>query len=357
MRLNVVSYVNKPLCGDLEHQDKLVGGTVTKLTRLVASSAILGLVLAPFARLARAQQSQSLLTITTESTRAHVFPTVDTAGQLSPFLGDPGPLLYNGGPVMLPKVTTYAIFWVPPTLQNGNATSMPASYKTIQENLLTDYPGHSLDNNSTQYYQNISGKTYIKNAGGLGGFYVDNRAYPASGCTDPLTPGNCLSDAQIQHEVRHVMKLTGWTGGLNHIFLVFTSSGEGSCLDGVHCAYNYYCAYHGFISTASGPIIYTNQPFADLFHCQVGGVPSPNGNPQGDATTSIVSHEVTESITDPLLDAWFTAEGNEIGDLCAYNYGTLTWDGGNANEVWNGDPNLLQQEFDNHVGGCVQVGP
>jgi len=218
----------------------------------------------------------------------------------------------------------YAIFWVPPTLQNGSPTSMPASYRTIQENLLTDYPGHSLDNNSTQYYQNISGKTYIKSLGGLGGYYVDTRAYPASGCTDPLTPGNCLSDLQIQREVKHVMGLKGWTAGLNHIFLVFTSSGEGSCL-GSACAYNYYCAYHGFVSTASGPIIYTNKPFADLTHCQVGGAPSPNGDPEGDATASIASHELTESITDPLLDAWYTAQGNEIGDLCAYNYGTPTW--------------------------------
>ena len=41
----------------------------------------------------------------------------------------------------------------------------------------------------------------------------------------------------------------------------------------------------------------------------------------------------------------------------AYNYGALTWDSGNANEMWNGDPYVLQQMFDNHVGGCVQVGP
>jgi len=25
--------------------------------------------------------------------------------------------------------------------------------------------------------------------------------------------------------------------------------------------------------------------------------------------------------------------------------------------MWNGDFYLLQQMFDNHVGGCVQVGP
>jgi len=331
---------------------------MTKLTRLLSSLAILGLTLARLAPLALAQQSESPLTITTESSRVHVFPTVDTAGQMAPLLSDPGPLLYHpGGSVMLPRVVTYAIFWVPPMLQTGAPTGMSAKYRPILKNLLSDYPAHSLNNNSTQYYQNISGTTYIKNLGGLGGSYVDTRAYPASGCTDPVTPGNCLSDAQIQREVKHVMALTGWTSGLNHLFLVFTSSGEGSCLDGVHCAYNYYCGYHGFFSTTSGTVIYTNQPYANLSVCQVGGAPSPNGDPDGDATASIASHETTESITDPLLNAWFTAQGNEIGDLCAYDYGAPTWDGGNANEMWNGDFYLLQQEFDNHVSACVQVGP
>jgi hypothetical protein len=51
----------------------------------------------------------------------HVFPTVNKAPELTP---DSGPLLYHGGPVLQTGVTTYAIFWVPPQLQNGNPTSM-----------------------------------------------------------------------------------------------------------------------------------------------------------------------------------------------------------------------------------------
>jgi hypothetical protein len=76
-----------------------------------------------------------------------------------------------------------------------------------------------------------------------------------------------------------------------------------------------------------------------------------------DAVASTTTHELTEAITDPELDAWFTSGGSEIGDLCAYNYGSPTWDGGLANESWNANFYLLQQEFDNHVLGCVQVGP
>jgi hypothetical protein len=76
-----------------------------------------------------------------------------------------------------------------------------------------------------------------------------------------------------------------------------------------------------------------------------------------DAAASIASHELTEATTDPLLNAWFTSSGYEIGDLCAYNYGTNTWDSGKANQMWGGNFFELQQMYDNHQAGCVQVGP
>ncbi len=125
---------------------------------------------------------------------------------------------------------------------------------------------------------------------------------------------------------------------------------------GTSCAYTEYCAYHSFIGT-SPPIIYANMPFGNLSVCQVPGTPSPNGDALADAVTSTASHEISEAITDPLLNAWFTAQGSENGDLCAYNYGTNTWDAGKANQMWNGTFYELQQEFNNHVAACSQVGP
>ena len=59
----------------------------------------------------------------------------------------------------------------------------------------------------------------------------------------------------------------------------------------------------------------------------------------------------------PALDAWYDGGGAEIGDLCAYNYGARTLDGGLANEQWNGNFYIVQQEWDNKVGHCVQSGP
>jgi hypothetical protein len=104
-------------------------------------------------------------------------------------------------------------------------------------------------------------------------------------------------------------------------------------------------------------VVYSNQPYADTNFCQVPGTPSPTGDPNADAAVSVASHELTEAITDPELNAWFTAQGNEIGDLCNFVYGTNTWDSAKANQMWNGRFYELQMEWDNHLKKCVQVGP
>ena len=89
----------------------------------------------------------------------------------------------------------------------------------------------------------------------------------------------------------------------------------------------------------------------------------PADDPEADAALTAVSRELTEAITDPLLNAWFTAQGDEIGDLCNIMYGQNTWDGNKADQMWNGHsmkfrwntattPNLPPKS-----GGCVQVGP
>lgn len=309
-----------------------------------------------------AQEAPPQLTLSDAEHSAHIFPTVAGAAALGELGALSGPLLYQGGPVMTGSVTTYAIFWLPASgkLQNGNPTSMSAHYQTVQKNLLGDYPAHGIDNNNTQYYQIVGTvTTYIQNKGSLGGSYVDTSAYPASGCNDSATPGNCITDAQIQTEIQNVMTLKGWTGAINKMFLLFTSSGEGSCVDSTStsCAYVQYCAYHSYFLSGTTPVIYGNEPYGNTSVCQAPGIPSPNGDPIADTAATSASHELSEAITDPEGSAWYTASGYEIGDLCAYNYGVNTWDSAKANQMWNGRFYELQQEYDNHTGSCVQVGP
>lgn len=313
----------------------------------------------------------SELAVSADDRIVHVFPTPRKAAEL-PAMGLAGtPLTYHGGPVMT-KANTYAIYWVPSTLQTGAATSLSTHYQQVQNALLSLYPGHGIDNNNTQYYQ-TSGtlffrfESWIQNSGGFVASYVDTSAYPASGCTDSLTPGNCVTDAQIQAEIQKVITLKGWPTGINNMFLLFTSSGEGSCA-GSACAYEWYCAYHSYFMSGSNPVIYGNEPYGDTNYCQVPGTPSPNADAAADAAATIASHELTEAITDPEITAWYDGSGNEIGDKCAWNYGANTYDSSKANQSWWESwstlalfPQIgyfeLQQEYDNHAGACVQVGP
>lgn len=299
--------------------------------------------------------------VTGETGTVHIYPTPELSRHIKAQQGinTLGALTYQGGPIMTGE-TFYAIFWIPPTLQNGNSTSLSSKYQSVAKQFLGDYPDHGIANNSTQYYSTTSGTKYFVGKGGLSGSYVDTNPYPASGCTDSVTPGNCVTDAQLQAEITRVMTLKGWTPGLNKMFLMFTSTGEGSCFDSTSssCAYTAYCAYHGYFGSTTTPTIYANQPYADPNYCYASGQKDPSGDIASDANVNVASHEITEANTDPELNAWFDiVNGEEIGDLCAWNFGTTGWDGGLANQMWNGHFYDLQQEYDNHTAACVSLGP
>lgn len=310
--------------------------------------------------------------MTAEGRPVHVMPTREQVKGLNAMgyqhNGGTPPLLYNGGPVMH-SPAVYVIYWIPPHLQDGTATSLSSSYQNIQSTMLREYFSHSLMNNNTQYYDT----KHITNAGGLGGTYVDKSLYPGSDCFDPatvLTNGNnCISDTDLQNEVTKVMGIKHWTGGGNKLFMVFTSFNEGQCaVSDTDCSYYTYCGYHSyFVNSSNQDVIYSNQPYGDTTACQVAGAPSPNAFPQADTAATAAAHELTESITDPLLDAWFDSSGFEIGDECAYYYGIALWDGGLATNQWDGHSFYIQTMYDNlaqsyyltdsNFTGCFNVGP
>jgi hypothetical protein len=296
-----------------------------------------------------------------ETGTVHIYPTPELSRQIKAQQGANtlGVLTYQGGPIMTGE-TLYAIFWIPPTLQNGHSTTLSSKYQTVTKQFLGDYPDHGIANNSTQYYSTTSGTKYFVGKGSFAGFYLDTNPYPASGCSDSVTPGNCITDAQLQTEIARVMTLKAWTPGLNKMFLVFTSTGEGSCISSTSCAYTQYCAYHGYFGSTTAPTIYANQPYADPNYCysSLNGQKDPSGDIASDANVNVASHEITEANTDPELNAWWdTVNGEEIGDLCAWTFGVNGWDGGLANQMWNGHFYDLQLEYDNHTAACVSLGP
>ena len=295
------------------------------------------------------------LTVTnTAGQTAHLMVPPGVAKQLPALSTD---LTYHGGPVMT-TAKAYLIFWLPTSgkLQDGAATSLSSTYRHISQQFVSDYGGHSLATNNTQYSQVVgSTTTYGKSTVTLGGTDMESASYPVSGCASSLGP-DCITDAQINSEVAHAMAVKGWTAGPTHIFILFTSKGETSCFDasGSECAYTQYCAYHSYFGSNT---IYANMPYADS-RCQAGflGQHFPN-SADGDASANLTSHELTEAITDPLINAWYDASGEELGDKCAWNFGSPSWDGGLANEMWAGHFYDVQLEYDNHTSSCVDVGP
>ncbi len=157
-------------------------------------------------------------------------------------------------------------------------------------------------------------------------------------------------------------------GGLGHIYHVFLPKNVDTCMDRTGQPGSCYspdngstfvfCAYHGAFTASNGngqrqTYLYTVEPYQDVRGCrnQVYNQPLPNPAPGGgdpaDPGYSTLSHELFETITDPLLNSWFNNyAGYEIGDLCSDfdNFVTV-----------NGHRYVLQSEYSDVRHLCVSA--
>jgi hypothetical protein len=240
------------------------------------------------------------------------------------------------------------------------------SYETLIDRYLADIAHDSGGTDNvysvmTQYYD--TGPVPIQYASTVGGSYVDTDPLPANACSDNLDT-YCLTDQQLQNEIQTVLTAKGWQGGLDHLFFLMTPNGVGSCFNGVsgQCSSDDFCAYHSFFQDSSGDeVIYANEPYE---RPQTGCTASSQGYPNNadaDTTINTISHEHSESLTDPLGTGWLANDTNqdEVGDLCAFGFGTAV--GGTPgidayNQTINSHHYDLQEEYSNAAGtnGCVQ---
>jgi hypothetical protein len=264
-----------------------------------------------------------------------------------------GTLNYHNGPVEHTNLV-YAIYWVPSgyTIQSG--------YDTTINRFFSDVAADSGKTTNvyyaaTQYYDNTNGNLLYSSS--FGGSYTDTSALPASGCSDSYT-SVCLTDAQLQAEIKKDIAAAGWTSSPTTEFFLFTAKGIGSC-SGSSCAFSNYCAYHGWSGSGSSVILYANMPYADTVPaaCDYGSQYHPNGN-DADATINVTSHEHNETITDEQGNAWYDNAGYENGDKCAWIFGSVNGSTsyGSYNQTINGDHYWLQEEYSNRTKSCVQQG-
>jgi len=237
-------------------------------------------------------------------------------------------ILYHGGPVLLKTVPLYVIYYgmVPGTTQN------------IINTFLTDLNG------STPFAVN---KTYTQGAGGpaISGSLGFPTVFLDSGASQGTSVGSNTVAAILQHAFANGLKPD--SSGVYFVITAPDISVSGFCKS--------FCAYHTKSTTiASGYTIhYALVPdpgqgctgcdgnFA-VYHQTV----TPNGDQGADEMTDSIMHELSETATDPDLNAWFTKNGQENGDLCNYFYGTSplyqTANGATANTLLNGHYYLIQ---------------
>jgi len=255
-----------------------------------------------------------------------------SSGVVKPLAGSNG-IDYHGGPVLVNNVNVYEIWY-------GNWTGATAR-QSIVDTFLHGIGGTAYFNTNTSYYD-ASG-TYVKNVVTVAG------SATASGSTS-------LNSNSIAPIVANAISVNHWTADPNAVYFVFTSANVS-----VSGFLTQFCGFHGnmTVNSVATQYAFVGDPTGgSIANCsgQTGG--SPNGDLGGDAMVSVVAHELSEATTDPQLNAWYSsASGNENGDLCAWNFGSvfLASNGSYANVTWTINSKsyqfLIQQNWVNAAGG------
>jgi hypothetical protein len=164
-----------------------------------------------------------------------------------------------------------------------------------------------------------------------------------------------LTSTNILQLVHTAAKAHG--SGYDHIYHIFLRSGVDVCTSANVCyspdnsATFVFCAYHGSADfTDIGHVLYSVEPYQNVAGCSV-AQPSPNGA-LVDSTSSTLSHELIEAITDPDGNAWYAQSsliefGAEIGDVCENPFGKY-----GAFSI-AGKSYAIQPEYSNRFHACA----
>jgi hypothetical protein len=259
------------------------------------------------------------------SVEPHYMPLRTSLGSQPVVTPQAANILYHGGRV-LSSPNIAVIYWSRRTIYNGG----PAVNTTGAGSADGSLVGYYLRNIGTSAYWNIN-TTYTDN---LGHHVPNSLQYTQYWATDTLAappgvPAN-VPDKKIRKGIVYAFLTGRLTYDPQTIYAVLSDTKVN--LGG---GFGSYCAYHGKFMWQGNKVIYAVMPFqADFANgCTLLQGTSPNNDFNADAEVDTFAHEIEESSTDPDLDAWFDAFGQENADKCVtfYNPIYLTPNGGRAN--------------------------
>jgi Phosphate-induced protein 1 conserved region len=235
---------------------------------------------------------------------------------------------YHGGPVITGTADIYYIWY---GAWAGNTAT------TILPDFISHLGGSSYEHINTTYYN--SAGTHVSG----------NIAYKGSYSTSAYL-GTSLSDAQILKVVTDALSGNHLPYDSNAIYFVLTAkevnASSGFC--------SQYCGWHDSGTSSKGKVRYAfvGNPDRCPSSCEE-QTTSPNSNAGADGMASIIAHESEEAISDPDINAWYDAKGEENADKCAWTFGTeKTASNGSKYNITLGSRNyLIQQNWVNASGG------
>jgi hypothetical protein len=219
-------------------------------------------------------------------------------------------LTYRNGP-LLTAAQVFTIFW-------GSAWEQA--------------PNNGLLNQINQFFDYILTSQLIDQLGeySVSGQEIGHGKRTGTTLLTSPAPGTSVQDSEIQQLLqREISAGTLPANNANTLYFVFLPEGV-QVIQGNSASCQSFCGYHD--SFGEG-IYYAVMPYPGCSGC-TGGLAA------FEALTSTTSHELCESITDPVPgQGWYDDKNGEIGDICAWKTRTL------------GDYKI-QLEWSNQSGSC-----
>jgi len=298
---------------------------------------------------------QAVMNATPDGDHGHVMPGRTQLERLKAAGGKSGGgtgIFYHGGPVLQSGTNVAAVYWASaPIYVNGPAAgSGPGS---ADASLI----GHFLRSLGGSPYFNIN-HSYTSGTGALIANSVVYTQYWANNSSVPADGAN-VTDAQMIGMLQSGFTSGALTYDASTVYSIFTANkvNLGGGFGTQYCAYH----SHGTVTVGgvSKIVLYAAMPYDYAYPAAcTSGLPAANGalDPGADYEVSVLAHEIEETTTDMLGNAWFDRRGYENADKCAWTWGTTytTAAGGTANMNLGGKHFLVQRNWVNAgTGGCV----
>lgn len=262
-------------------------------------------------------------------------------------------ITYHGGPVLQAGTNVAAIYWASAPIFNGGPAVGTAGSGASDGSLV----GTFLRGLGGSPYFNIN-STYTNGSGTAIVGSVSYTQYWANGTNAP-SGTTSISDAQMIAMLQSGFNSGALAYDAGTVYAIFTS-GKVNLGGGFGTQY---CAYHTHgtvtVGGVSRTVLYAAMPYNYAYPSAcTSGYAAANGSldPGADYEVNTLAHEIEETTTDMMGNAWYDSRGYENADKCAWTWGSTftTAAGGTANMTIGGKNFLVQQNWKNAgSGGCV----